>query len=104
MWGILGSVFAGGGMADDYAEEMDEVHPCYCGDCRVLTEALQDIEQQCREAEDERFQDFSASLTLNVDELTRQEDAYLAKLSKLQHRRNCALEVLLKHQSLEHKS
>jgi hypothetical protein len=31
-----------------------------------------------------------------------EENAYLARMKKLEHRRNCALEVLLKHQSLEH--
>jgi hypothetical protein len=42
-------------MANDYnddQEETDEARPRYCEACRVLTEALRDMEQQCREAED----------------------------------------------------
>jgi len=73
----------------------------YCEDCLVLTDALRDMEQQCREAEDERYRDLP-NLKRDIDALIREEDAYLAKLCKLQRRRDCALEVLLKHQGLEH--
>ncbi len=89
-----------GDYSDDDPREAYEARPRYCEDCRVLTEALRDMEQQCREAEDEAYRDFTNSR--DVDEMTREEDAYLAKLSKLQRRRDCALEVLLKHQGLEH--
>jgi hypothetical protein len=60
------------------------------------------MEQQCREAEDESRIDFSPCSIGDSDRVTRQEDAYLAKLRKLERRRDCALEVLLKHQGLEH--
>jgi hypothetical protein len=92
-------------MENDYSDgdlsEGYEEWPRYCGDCRVLTEALRDMEQQCREAEDDHYRDFPIS-RCDIDALDRVENAYLAKLSKLQRRRDCALEVLLKHQGLEH--
>jgi hypothetical protein len=72
----------------------------YCEDCRVLTEALRDMEQQCREAEDERFREIR--LRGDADAVGREEERYIAKLSKLERRRDSALEVLLKHQRLEH--
>lgn len=88
--------------ADDYLRETYETRLRYCEDCRVLTDALRDMEQQCCEAEDERYRDSPFCSGSDIDALTREEDAYLAKLSKLQRRRDCALEVLLKHQGLEH--
>jgi hypothetical protein len=93
-------------MASDYDDDQEETYearPRYCEDCRVLTEALRDMEQQCRETEDGRYRGLSLPSSSSVDVLTREEDAYLARLSKLQRRRDCALEVLLKHQSLEHR-
>jgi hypothetical protein len=87
---------------DDDREETYEARSRYCEDCRVLTDALRDMEQQCREAEDGRYQGLCLSSGTGVDRLIREEDAYLARLSKLQRRRDCALEVLLKHQILEH--
>lgn len=74
----------------------------YCEDCRILTEALRDMEQQCREAEDERFQE--PFRCRSGEYLGCEENRYLTKLYRLQRRRDCALEVLLKHQSLEHGS
>jgi hypothetical protein len=58
---------------------------------------------QCREIEDERFLGASFFSGTNTSRLIFEEDAYLARLSKLRRRRDCALEVLLKHQSLEHR-
>ena len=87
---------------NDYLNENNEYRPRYCEDCRVLTEALRDMEQQCRELEDGRYRGLSLSSSKTADLLTREEDAYQARLSKLQRRRDCALEVLLKHQGLEH--
>jgi len=88
--------------SDDELIEEYEARPRYCEDCRVLTEALRDMEQQCREAEDGSYREFPSSRG-GIDALTRAEDAYLARLNKLQRRRDCALEVLLKHQILEHR-
>ena len=87
-------------MNDDYA--LETTHDSYCEGCLVLTEALRDMEQQCREAEDESIHGSPISTTCGLEILTRNEEAYLAKLYKLQRRRDFALEVLLKHQSLEH--
>jgi hypothetical protein len=74
----------------------------HCTDCDILIDALRDFEQQCREAEDRRHQDLALLVSKNQNELLREERTYLERLKKLEHRRNCALEVLLKHQSLEH--
>ena len=73
----------------------------YCADCEVLTDALRDLEQQRRETQDSRYREvISASDSLN--HALNGENAYLARMKILERRRNCALEVLLKHQSLEH--
>ncbi|PYX94630.1 MAG: hypothetical protein DMG71_11935 [Acidobacteria bacterium] len=74
----------------------------HCFDCDTLTEALRDLEQQCREAEDKRRCEAVLSLINDYDEMIRDEERYLARIRKLEHRRNCALELLLKHQRLEH--
>ena len=88
---------------EDYPEDYENETPRrYCEDCRVLTEALQDMEQQCREAENEGLKENLLYSSSSIDALTNREDEYLAKLNKLQRRRDCALEVLLKHQGLEH--
>lgn len=92
-------------MEGDYADDdlrEDDARTHYCEDCRVLTDALRDMEQQCREAEDASYRGLPSSRP-DINALTREEYAYLAKLNKLQRRRDCALKVLLKHQSLEHK-
>ena len=86
--------------SNDYPEDY-ETRRRYCEDCRILTEALQEMEQQCREAEDEGLPVNSPCSSGHVEALTSPEEAYLAKLRKLQRRRDCALEVLLKHQGLE---
>lgn len=71
-----------------------------CGDCACLIEALREVEQQCREAEDEclQLEPGNAETEQRIARAERQ----LEKIKKLEHRRNCALEVLLKHQALEH--
>jgi hypothetical protein len=73
----------------------------HCGDCDVLTDALRDLEQQCREVEDGRALN-GIRLRKDFDVSFQEEQDYLARLKKLEHRRDCALEVLLKHQRLEH--
>jgi len=90
---------------NDCDEESDphEISPRHCTDCDILTKALRDAEQQCREAEDRRNLEVAASTSRKLSQLRCAEDAYLARMKKLEHRRNCALEVLLKHQSLEHR-
>jgi len=74
-----------------------------CGDCAVLTEALRDIEQQRREAEDEHLLKMATSTNRDAERLSAEDDLHQRKLNKLLRRRDCALEVLLKHQSLEHR-
>jgi hypothetical protein len=85
--------------------ELFEDNSRHCDDCDVLVEALRDNEQQCREAEDERA-GISRCLVKaeNPDGSFLEEQAHFAKMKKLEHRRDCALEVLLKHQKLEHPS
>ena len=87
-------------MNDQY--ESDDSISSGCGDCEVLMEALRDAEQQCREAEDKRAQIAATFPVKTVEQLFDDEREYSVKMDKLEHRRNCALEVLLKHQRLEH--
>lgn len=93
-------------MEDDYSDsdsdDPRETASRYCEDCRVLTDALRDMEQQRREAEDQHYRNSPLSLG-GIGPLSCEEDAHQAKLNKLLRRRDCALEVLLKHQSLEHR-
>jgi hypothetical protein len=97
----LRHVSPGDEMTDnDYAKDIHGSLPRHCFDCDVLTEALRDMEEQCREAEDDRTREASLAVGKSVDRLLGEEEAYQVKLRELQHRRNCALEVLLKHQSL----
>jgi hypothetical protein len=72
----------------------------YCGDCELLTEALRDLEMQCREAENEQIRALS---NFCYEDASHMEENYSLKIKKLEHRRNCALEVLIKHQQLEHR-
>jgi hypothetical protein len=89
---------------DEY--ESEQLISLGCGDCETLTEALRDAEQQCREAEDEPARVAMGQPLSQVTEPSKEpvdeEREYLMKIGKLEHRRNCALEVLLKHQRLEH--
>lgn len=90
-------------MRDDYREsESPEIYPKYCGDCETLTEALRDLEQQCREVEDGRMSIVPNLWRRDSDASFNEEEEYLARLKKIEHRRDCALEVLLKHQRMEH--
>jgi len=89
--------------ADDDLDETCESRWRYCEDCRILTDALRDMEQQCREAEDKRFRESDFLRRATSSRSLDDEQAYLTNLAKLQRRRDSALEVLLKHQSLEHK-
>jgi hypothetical protein len=83
-------------------EESDEFNGTGCGDCDVLMEALRDAERQCREAENESARR-SLSFTRSLNDLAYDEDKeYISRLKRLERRRDCALEVLLKHQQLEH--
>jgi hypothetical protein len=88
--------------ADEYRKDTTETRFRYCEDCRILTEALRDMEEQRREAEDERLRGGSLSPSDDIDALDRANEAYMEKLRKLEHRRDCALEVLFKHQALDH--
>ena len=84
----------------DDRSEIDSGDRYACDDCNVLVEALRDAEKQCREAEDERLQ--HARTTKSFEAILTEEQQFLAKIKKLEHRRDCALEVLAKHQRLEH--
>lgn len=89
----------------DWNDESDpyQTSARHCTDCEVLTEALRDAEQQCREAEDGRNVEAAVTASTKMNPLLCEENEYLARIKKLEHRRNCALEVLLKHQLLEHR-
>lgn len=82
--------------------EFSEFNIRHCIDCDVLTEALRDLELQCREVEDNRNIQAASSAQSSFDELLLREVQFVNKLKKLEYRRNCALEMLIKHQRLEH--
>ena len=88
-------------MSDDYRHDQQEME-FYCEDCRILIDALRDMEDQCREAEDQRLSTASIPSISAMHQTVEDEMLYLGRLEKLQRRRDCALEVLLKHQRLEH--
>jgi hypothetical protein len=86
----------------DCVDEYDSYNERHCSECEVLTEALRDLEQQCREAEDQRLRVGVFDSSTSYGNLLREEEAYFARIQKLELRRDYALEVLLKHQQLEH--
>lgn len=90
---------------DDYDESEDSVdNPhdnSYCEDCKWLTDAVRDLEQQRREAIDQCSRELG-SLSKFSEEFGRTEERFLARMRTLDHRRNAALDVLAKHQQLEH--
>ncbi len=90
---------------DDFDEGVDTVdnqeEDRYCEDCKWLTEAVRDLELQRREAVDQYSHDV-VILTKFSGNLERSEELYLSKMRTLDHRRDAALDVLAKHQQLEH--
>ena len=81
--------------------ELEGLTQYSCDSCTVLVEALREAQQQCRLAEDER----SVVLTASGGGLHaghEQGDDFRARLRKLERLRDCAMEVLLKHQRFEH--
>ena len=90
-------------MIDDSNELANDERASYtCSDCEYLLEALLDMEQQCREAEDQRFRELEASVEENCEIRIQEEDQFEVRMKKLERRRDFALEVLTKHQMLEH--
>ena len=73
----------------------------YCEDCKWLTDAVRDLEQQRREAIDQRNRE-AASASQSFAELVSGEELFISRMKTLDHRRNAALDVLAKHQQLEH--
>jgi hypothetical protein len=73
----------------------------YCEDCKWLTEAVRDLEQQRREAIDQRNREAALPFQ-SPDELVSGEKLFIVRMRALEHRRNAALDVLAKHQQLEH--
>ena len=86
----------------DYVDEYESYNERHCSECEMLTEALRDLEQQCREAEDQRLREGVLDSSKSYSNVLREEEMYVARIQKLELRRNYALEVLLKHQQLEH--
>jgi len=66
----------------------------FCSDCELLTEALRELEAERREAEDQLW----------TQRGQREQELGFAKIARLERRRNCALEMLFKHQRLEHQT
>ena len=73
-----------------------------CEDCNVLMDALREAERQCRAVEHERTRKGLTFTKDGSDAAYLEEHDYAQMLKTLEHRRNCALEVLLKHQKFEH--
>jgi len=90
---------------DSYDESEDPIdNPDgirYCEDCKWLTDAVRDLEQQRREVIDQCSREIGF-LSKVSGEVTRVEEIFLTKMRTLDHRRNAALDVLAKHQQLEH--
>ena len=74
-----------------------------CPECDILLEALRDAEAQCREIEDQRTSEAKLPSHKSYEQRLCDEEKYQAKIKMIERRRDCALEVLLKHQSLEHR-
>ena len=87
---------------DSIIEDSLDSSDGYCEECKWLMEAVRDFEQQRREVEDQRMRDAEASVGKTPEEVVRDEMLFLAKSRKLEYRRNAALDVLAKHQQLEH--
>jgi hypothetical protein len=83
----------------DSVDNLDESR--YCEHCKWLTEAVRDLELQRREAIDQRNRE-AALLSQSPDERVSGEELFIFKMKRLEHRRNAALDVLAKHQQLEH--
>jgi hypothetical protein len=73
----------------------------YCEDCKWLTEAVRDFEQQRREVMHQHSRGIGPFSKFSGD-LAGSEELFFSKMSTLDHRRNAALDVLAKHQQLEH--
>ena len=73
-----------------------------CYDCDILVRALRDLEQQCRDVENEQLVNGLIPLSTGSEGWFEKDQQYLAQLREVEHRRNCALEALLRHQRLEH--
>jgi hypothetical protein len=86
--------------AEDDSEGIDNRSP-YCEDCKWLVDAVRDLEQQRREATDQRSREVGF-LSKVSSEIVRGEEVFLSKMKTLELRRNAALDVLAKHQELEH--
>jgi len=83
-------------------DQFEEPVGLACASCETLTEALREAEQQCREIEDE-WASIAATLAKGaIEQLLLSEREHSTRIATLERRRNCALEVLLKHQRLDH--
>ena len=85
---------------DDSSDNSDEVG--YCEECKWLMDAVRDYEQQCREAENQRANDTNLFDQVVTERIVGNETLFLAKIRRLERRRDAALDVLAKHQQLEH--
>jgi hypothetical protein len=73
-----------------------------CSECNYFLDALRDMEQQCREAENSRFRELQCRSEMTYDQLIHEEHVYQVRMQTLEQRRDYALELLMKHQRLEH--
>jgi hypothetical protein len=84
-------------------EELDGQATAYyrCESCDLLVTAFRAAERECRIAQDEH-----AGIVLvkanNLNRALAKEEDFLRELETLKRNRDCALEVLLKHQRYEH--
>ena len=86
--------------------ENDEVLPTgsyHCADCSWLMDALREVEKQYREADDELNRKVTLAPSPGSQESSDLARVLEEKILKLKCRRDCALDVLLKHQALEHR-
>src|SRR5262249_39101645 len=96
------------------ASQIDSVAPSHttlstqthrhCADCRMLIDAVRNLEQQCCDSEKEWACKTSKLSSTNQYELLLEQEKFVTKMKNLEYRRASACERLLKHRRLQHHS
>jgi flagellar motility protein MotE (MotC chaperone) len=74
-----------------------------CRDCEWLMDALRDLEQQRREITDTHQKEIRDCESNSPGSLADREQRFSSRMKTLERRRNSTLDVLAKHQVLEHR-
>ena len=73
-----------------------------CKDCEWLMDAVRDLEEQRRETMEAHNREISLFGKMSPAEFAQCEKRFLSRMNTLELRRNSSLDVLAKHQALEH--